>query len=199
MGTHAAQRFAAFAALLALALGAGAAGEPALRSGVFKPPRAAPDFTLRGSDGADLRLSRYRGKVVALGFGYTYCPDVCPTTLHDLARARAKLGAAGRDFQVVYVTVDPERDTAERLRQYVAAFDPSFLGATGTPEQLDGVRKDYGILTTRKEVAGKPSAYQIHHSSYVYLIDRTGTLRAMMPFGVTVEDMAHDVQVLLGK
>jgi protein SCO1/2 len=164
--------------------------------GSSRQPRAAPEFTLRGSNGADVRLGQYRGKVVALGFGYTFCPDVCPTTLADLARARKMLGAAGKDFQVVYVTVDPERDSAERLRTYVTSFDASFLGATGTPEQLAAVRKDYGIQMERKEVPGRP--YLVHHSSSVYLIDRTGNLRAMMPFGVSAEDMAHDVKALLG-
>src|SRR3954469_10067588 len=99
----------ALVALVVLPLAAAAKNE--LKSGTFTPPRVAPDFSLRGSDGLELRLSRYRGKVVALGFGYTFCPDVGPTTLLDLAQARKKLGGAARDFQVIYVTVDPERDT----------------------------------------------------------------------------------------
>jgi protein SCO1/2 len=179
----------AFLALVLVAFGSAAADRAALRTGVFKPPRAAPDFTLRGSDGAPLVLSRYRGKVVALGFGYTHCPDVCPTTLALLAKARRTLGNSARDFQVVYVTVDPERDTPERMRQYIAAFDPSFLGATGTEAELAAVRKGYGITTTA----------DFHHSSYVYLIDRDGKLRAMMPFGVSVDDMTHDVKALLAR
>jgi protein SCO1/2 len=179
----------ALASLLLAALGSAAAEGIALRTGVFKPPRAAPDFALRGSDGAPLVLSRYRGKVVALGFGYTHCPDVCPTTLALLAKARRTLGGAAGDFQVVYVTVDPERDTPERMRQYIAAFDPSFLGATGTEAQLAAVRKGYGITTTQ----------DFHHSSYVYLIDRDGKLRAMMPFGVSVDDVTHDVKALLAR
>jgi protein SCO1/2 len=126
-----------------------------MRTGVFSPPRQAPDFTLRGSDGADFTLNRYRGKVVALGFGYTSCLEVCPTTLSFLAQARKKLGAAGKDLQVVYVTVDPERDNPEKLRKFVANFDPSFLGATGTPQQLADVRKGYGITITRKNIEGR--------------------------------------------
>lgn len=176
-------------AALLLSLGDAAAADPALRTGVFKPPRAAPDFTLRGSDGAPLALGKHRGKVVALGFGYTHCPDVCPTTLQLLANARRKLGAQAADFQVVYVTVDPQRDTPERMRRYIAAFDGSFLGATGTPDELAAVRKGYGITATS----------DLHHSSYVYLIDREGRLRAMMPFGVSVDDVVHDVKALLGR
>jgi protein SCO1/2 len=183
------------------ALSVSAAENPALRSGVFDPPRMAPDFSLRGSDGSDFKLSRYRGKVVALGFGYTHCPGVCPTTLAFLAKARQKLGAAGKEFQIVYVTVDPERDNEERLRKFLASFDPTFVGATGTPQQLAQVRKEYGISVSDKMfVDAQPrSNYFLDHSSFVYLIDRAGELRAMMPFGVTVDDIEHDAQALLRK
>ena len=185
------------AAFAAAAIGADSA---ALKAGVFNPPRLAPEFALRGTDGADFKLSRYRGKVVALGFGYTFCPDVCPTTLLELAQARKKLGADARDFQVIYVTVDPERDSAARLKTYLSAFDDSFLGATGTPEQLAHVRKAYGISIAKKTVDGNPSAYLVHHSSFVYFIDREGRLRAMLPFGGrTVDDIAHDIRTLLKK
>lgn len=176
-----------------------AASTPELRAGVFDPPRAAPDFALKGSNGSELRLSRYRGKVVALGFGYTHCPSVCPTTLAFLAEARKKLAAAGSNFQVVYVTVDPERDTPEQLKSFLAGFDPTFIGATGTPQQLAEVRKAYGItLSERIFVETLPkSNYFLDHSSFVYLVDRTGELRAMMPFGVSADDMEHDIKVLL--
>ena len=183
--------------LLAIALAAGVATGADLRSGTFKPARAAPEISLRASDGNDLKLTRYRGKVVALGFGYTSCPDVCPSTLFDLAQARAKLGAAGKDLQVVYVTVDPERDNAQRLKAYLAGFDPTFIGATGTPEQLAAARKAYGIVISRENVQGSASAYWVHHSSFVYLIDGAGNIRALLPFGVTVDDIVHDVKALL--
>lgn len=197
-----ATRFFRFAAVLLvgglLAATTGAAGSAELKSGVFKPARPAPALSLRGSDGTELTLSRYRGKVVALGFGYTTCPDVCPTTLAYLAQAREKLGPAGKDMQVVYITVDPERDSAERLKAYLAGFDPTFIGGTGTPEQLAEVRKAYGIVVARENVPGSKTAYWVHHSSFVYLIDRAGNLRALLPFGVKVEDIAHDVKALLG-
>ncbi len=187
-------------ALLACSLALAAAESPGLRSGVFDPPRVAPDFALRGSNGAEVKLSNYKGKVVALGFGYSSCPDICPTTLFYLAQAREKLGAAGKDFQVVYVTVDPERDNEERLRKYLSSYDKSFIGATGTPEQLAAVRNLYGIQVARQPpLAGNPSMYFIHHSSFVYLIDRAGKLRAMMPYGTTVDDMAHDAGALLSQ
>ena len=165
--------------LLALAVLATAvhASQGELKAGVFDPPRVAPEFSLKGSDGTELKLSRYRGKVVVLGFGFTNCEYVCPTTLSTLAKARKKLGAAGKDFQVVYVTVDPERDGPERMRAYLAAFDPSFVGGTGTPQQLVGVRKDYGIVATKK-TGSDPAHYSVDHSSFVYLIDRQGVIRA---------------------
>ena len=135
------------AALLALLLAAsvGAAAPPALKAGVFNPPRRAPDFSLQGTDGRVLTFSRYRGKVVLLAFGYSSCPVICPTTLSTFARAFRELGAASRGVQVVYITVDPERDVPERLKSFVTRFDPTFVGGTGTPAQLAAVRESYGI------------------------------------------------------
>lgn len=183
--------------ILTIAVGAAASSE--LKSGVFKPPRPAPDFSLQGSNGSELKLSRYRGKVIALGFGFTSCPDVCPVTLAKLAQARKMLGAASKKFQVVYVTVDPERDNPERMRKYLTAFDPTFIGATGTREQLADVHKAYGILANKQFVKESQSNYLVHHSSFVYLIDRQGNLRAMMPFGGSVDDLASDVKTLLNE
>lgn len=181
-------------ALLA-ATAAGAADAPALEAGVFDPPHAAPDFALQGSDGAELRLSRHRGKVVALAFGFTSCPDVCPVTLGTLREARRKLLAEGRDLQVLYVTVDPERDDAERMRTWLASFDPTFLGATGTPAQLEAVRKAYGVLAEKVKT---PAGYGVSHSSSIYLIDGEGRLRALMPYGRPADDFVHDVTILSG-
>jgi len=174
------------------------ASEGELKAGVFDPPRAAPDFSLKGSDGGELKLSRYRGNVVVLGFGFTHCPEVCPTTLATLAKARKKLGSSAGGMQVVYVTVDPQRDDPGRMRSYLAVFDPSFVGATGTPEALAQVRQDYGVVATRWKGKG-PEDYGFDHSSFVYLIDREGRLRALSPYGRSADDIAHDVAILLKK
>jgi protein SCO1/2 len=187
---------AIFLTLLGVNSAAIAANEPELKAGVFDPPRIAPAFSLQGSDGTQLKLDRYRGKVVILEFGFTSCPDVCPTTLAALAQARKQLGPDASELQIVYITVDPERDDAERLRKYLAAFDPTFIGATGTPEQLAAVRDAYGIAATRTTLG---TSYAFSHSSYTYLIDREGKLRALMPYGHAAGDYAHDVKILLGK
>ena len=180
--------------LLFTTVATGATESAGLKAGVFSPPRLAPEFSLRGSDGAELKLSRYRGKVVLLAFGYTHCTEVCPVTLAVLAQARKKLGATGNEMQVVYVTVDPERDNAAHMREYLSGFDPTFIGGTGMPDQLAAVRKDYGIAA--KKIAS-PVDYSVDHSSSVYMIDREGKLRAMMPYGQSADDYVHDVEILL--
>jgi len=183
------------ACCLALSCGAAlaATGNAALVAGVFTPPRAAPDFSLHGSDGRTLQLSHYRGKVVLLAFGYSSCREVCPVTLAILAHARRQLGAAANDVQVVYVTVDPERDDVARMHQFLALFDPTFVGGSGSSAELAAVRKRYGITVTRHDT---PDGYVLAHSSFVYLIDRRGLLRALMPFGHGVDDFAHDMALL---
>jgi protein SCO1/2 len=183
--------------LLAVFSTAAAADEANLIAGVFSPPRLAPEFALRGSDGTALNLSRYRGKVVLLSFGYTSCTEVCPVTLSVLALAHRKLNTLAEELQVVYITVDPDRDSAERMRKYLTAFDPSFVGGTGTSEQLAAVRRDYGISVGKKVAV--PGGYVLSHSSFIYLIDRGGALRALMPFGHSAEDFVHDVRLLLKK
>ena len=169
----------------------------ALKAGVFEPPRTAPEFALQGSDGGELKLGRYRGKVVLLSFGYTNCADVCPTTLATLARARKLLGKAADAVQVVYVTVDPERDDAARIKNYLAVFDPAFVGATGKPEALAAVRKNYGIVAVKHPMGD--SGYAMEHSSSIFLIDRQGTLRAVMPYGHAAGDFVHDIKLLLAQ
>lgn len=167
-----------------------------LVAGVFDPPRAAPELALEGSNGKELNLADYRGKVVILGFGFTSCPDICPTTLAVLAQARKELGELADQLQVVYVTVDSQRDTAERMRKYLRTFDPTFVGGTGSEAQLASVRKKYGVLANKKTYG---SSYTFAHSSYTYLIDRSGELRALMPYGHSADDYAHDVRALLAE
>jgi len=181
------------AVLVGTALGA---EDTTLKAGVFDPPRRAPDFTLRGSDGRDLTLSRHRGKVVILFFGYTHCPTVCPTTLGTLASVHKQLGTDAADLQVVYVTVDPKHDDVARLRDYLAKVNPTFLGATGTPDELATVRRDYGVSSSAIDAGG---GLFFNHSSSTYLIDGTGMLRALMPYGQPAAAYVHDIRILLGR
>lgn len=183
-------------AVLLLGVGASSQAAPKLIAGVFDPPRAAPDFVLSGSNGAPLRLTDHRGKIVILGFGFTSCPDVCPTTLAILAQARKQLGKDAQHLQVIYITVDPQRDSAEQMRRYLASFDGSFLGGTGEEAELNAIRKQYGIIADKKMYG---SNYTYAHSSYTYLIDRKGMLRALMPYGHKADDFAHDVRALLAQ
>ena len=169
------------------------ADEAALKAGVFDPPRVAPDFALQGSDGSELGLARYRGKVVLLGFGFTSCAAVCPITLGTLAAARKQLGALAGDVQVVYITVDPARDDAAQMKKYLGSFDSSFVGGTGSEQQLAGVRREYGVEA--EKTAGTDGSFT--HSSFVYLIDRQGRMRALMPYGHPAGDYVHDLEILL--
>ncbi len=170
------------------------AAEPALKAGVFDPPRAAPDFSLQGTDGRELKMSTHKGEVVLLAFGYSSCQAVCPTTLATFADTRRRLGPAAGKVQVIYITVDPERDDRAQLKKYLGTFDNSFIGGTGTPDQLAAVRKAYGI-SAEKVPAG--DSYSYSHSSFTYLIDRAGRIRAAMPYGHSPQDFVHDLTILL--
>ncbi len=178
-------------------------GRDELRSGVFDPPRAAPGFVLEGSDGSRLTLDRFRGKVVILEFGFTHCEKICPVTLGTLSQAFSALGEAAREVQLIFVTVDPARDTPARLKQYLGFFNPTFIGGTvtglgadGTAPVLDAIRNAYGVEAARAP-AHNEGGYDVHHSSSLHLIDQQGQLRALVPFGKPAADIVHDVEMLL--
>lgn len=168
----------------------------ALKSGVFDPPRMAPEFSLPSSRDNQFTLSEQRGKVLVLGFGFSNCPNVCPMTLANLAQTYKNLGDLAEQVQVVYMTVDPERDTPAQLREYLAKFNAQFVGVTGSADELAAVRQAYGIIA-KKEVHKNGGTYEVHHSSYIYLIDRDGLLRALVPFGKSAGDITHDIKILL--
>ncbi|HWQ38284.1 MAG TPA: SCO family protein [Burkholderiales bacterium] len=154
------------------------------------------DFELVGHDGKLRRLADFRGKVVVVFFGFTHCPDVCPTTLAELAAARRMLGERGERVQVLLVTVDPQRDTPELLSRYVTAFDPSFLGLTGSPQQIAAVAREFKVIY--QKVAGKnPADYTMDHSAGTYIFDPAGRLRLYVGYGQGAEVFAHDIGRLL--
>jgi|SRR6186713_115588 protein SCO1/2 len=166
-----------------------------LKAGVLTPVMAAPPLKLQGSDGKPLDLERFRGKVVLLAFGFSNCGEVCPITLATLAGARKKLAADATNVQVVYVTVDPERDDAAQMRRFLGSFDPTFIGGVGTRAEIDAAQKNFGISSTK--TVNADGSYNIGHSSSIYMIDRAGGLRAVMPYGHTVDEFVHDLKILL--
>jgi protein SCO1/2 len=175
------------------------AGDSDFKSGVFDPPSAAPDFQLQGSNGSPVVLSKFRGKVVAIAFGFSYCQRICPVTLANLSAVFKQLGAAAADVQVIFVSVDPDRDTPDRLREYLQSFNPSFLGATGKKPQIDAVRQAYGVFAEKTPSENKKIGYEVHHSSSIFLIDRDGKLRVLVPFGRSPQTILNDVNLLLKK
>ena len=167
-----------------------------LKAGTLSPVMPAPEVALSGSDGKPVSLGRFRGRVVLLAFGFSNCGEVCPITLATLAGARRKLGADAADVQVVYVTVDPDRDTAAQMKKFLGSFDPTFVGGVGPRSQLEAAYKSYGISINKTTNAD--GSYSIGHSSSIYMIDRTGGLRAVMPYGHPADDFVHDLKILLG-
>jgi protein SCO1/2 len=156
----------------------------------------APNFTLESSRGGEVSLSDFSGKLVILYFGYTYCPEVCPTTLAQVDKAVESLGRKAGDVQVMMVSVDPERDTPERLASYLKNFNPDFIGASGSVEQIAETATAYGIYF-EKHPGTPATGYLVDHTATVLVIDRTGHLRMAFPFGTTAQDMASDLAYLL--
>lgn len=165
---------------------------------IIDPPAPAPDFVLDSTRGDLFRLSEQRGKYVLLYFGYTFCPDVCPTTLYDLSRLTQSFAGRSADIQVVMVTVDPQRDTLDKLGPYVTTFDSQFLGLSGEAATLEAVWQAYGVYRAENQVEGA-SGYLVDHTARVYLIDPQGNLRLTFPFGVSWEAMAADLEHLMGE
>jgi protein SCO1/2 len=156
----------------------------------------AKGFTLTDHNGQSRSLSDFKGKVVVLFFGYTQCPDVCPTSMSELAEVKRMLGADGDKLQGVFVTVDPARDTTELLKAYMTNFDPTFVAFIPTPEQLAVVAKDYKIYY--KKVEGQtPTSYTMDHSAGSYVYDTQGNLRLYSRYGVGPQVLAQDIQTLL--
>ncbi|QBK03510.1 SCO family protein [Hylemonella gracilis] len=161
----------------------------------------AKDFSLTDHDGHQRSLADFKGKVVAMFFGYTQCPDVCPTTMSEMVAVKQALNADGRGdgnkLQVLFVTVDPERDTPAIMKNYMAAFDPGFLALyASNPEQLTALTKDYKVYY--KKVEGKtPGSYTMDHSAGLYLYDPQGRLRLYARYGSGVESLTADIRQLL--
>lgn len=154
------------------------------------------DFRLNDHLGQPRTLSDFKGKIVVLFFGYTHCPEACPNTLMELALTMKRLGTDADKVQVLFVTLDPERDTQTLLAQYVPAFYPKFIGLYGTPQQTVETAKEYRLFFNK--VAGNsPGNYTIDHSLGSYIYDQSGKLRLLASYGLGVDDLVHDIKQLL--
>ena len=162
---------------------------------VNSPAQPAPDLTLTDDRGNAFELSELRGRWVLLAYGYTHCPDVCPLTLGNLRSAKQLMGAASGKVAVVFVTVDPERDTVSALHDYLSHFGPDFVGLTGSPAEIAVAAKAYNVRYSKVET-GSSSGYAMAHSAYVYLIDPQGQWRLTYAFGVKPEEFAADLNYL---
>jgi protein SCO1/2 len=186
------------ALLLGLGLSAAAScggGEPP-RGVVIDDPLPAAPIALAHFDGTTFDLSAQRGKVVALYFGYTHCPDVCPTTLSDWARARAALGRRAERVTWVFVSLDPERDTPEKAAVYARQFDSTFVGLSGTEATIDSLKHAWGIAAWKEgDVTG--NAYAVAHPAQTFVVDREGRLAMFLEPGVPGAEMARSLRRFL--
>jgi protein SCO1/2 len=155
---------------------------------------AGADFKLTDHHGVPRTLADFRGKVVVLFFGYVHCPDVCPTTMADLAQVMTKLGKDADRVQVLFVTVDPERDTRELLSQYVPAFSPTFLGLSGDKAATEAAARAFEVVYQKQP---SKTGYNVDHSSGTFLIDPKGRVRLLAPFAQQSVWMEQDIRLLL--
>jgi protein SCO1/2 len=155
--------------------------------------------TLELSDhnGQRRTLADFKGKVVAVFFGFTHCPDVCPTTLVEMANVMKELGGDSGRLQVLFVSVDPERDTAEVLKRYVPAFHPSFLGLTGNADEIARAAKEFKIYYQKQKLPS--GGYTMDHSAGTYILDDEGRLRLFAQYGAGAPTLLHDIRQLLKK
>ena len=173
-------------------------GKPQFRGIDITGADYAKDFALTDFNGRPRTLQDFKGKAVVMFFGFTQCPDVCPTTMTEMAQVKQLLGPDGDKLQVLFVSIDPERDTPEVLKAYMGSFDPGFLGLyAASPEALAALAKDYKIYF--KKVDGKtPTSYSMDHSAQSYIYDPQGRLRLYSRYGSDPKLVAEDIKLLLG-
>lgn len=174
-----------------------ACGSPEFKGSIHEPAETAPDFTLVDQHGQPFRLGEQRGKVVLLFFGYTQCPDVCPITLSVWQQVETALGEQAARVRFAFVTVDPERDTPERLALHLGAFSPNFVGLTGSAAELEAVYAAYGVVHEKEMLPGSAAEYTVAHTASAFVIDPDGRWRLRETYGTTAEEIVHDVRVLL--
>lgn len=165
---------------------------------LIDPPVEAPDFELTDADGHLFQLSELDGQVVIMFFGYTSCPDVCPLTLSNFVRIREDLANQAEKVNFVFVTVDPERDTPERIKKYLTNFDAGIIGLSGDRKELEPVWNSYGVYQDRVDEDNEGN-YLVDHSSRTYVIDQEGNLMLTYTFGTQNESIVADVRHLISQ
>lgn len=170
---------------------------PSGQGSLVAPPRALDDFTLTSQNGTPVALHDLRGKAVLLFFGFTNCPNICPTTLSEFRTVKRGLGADADKLAVVFISVDPEQDTIERLRQYVDAFDPSFIGLRGDTATLAKIGPQYDLYYQKQPLGD--GTYTVDHTAISYLIDPEGKLRTIYPYGTPAAGITTDIRALLAQ
>lgn len=186
------------AASAAASVTAPAATTAAVKSTLIKDEGFGGDFTLTGPDGKPFSLSSLKGKAVILAFGFTNCPDVCPTELFIYNEAIGQLGEQGKDVAVVFVSVDPERDTPDLIGRYARQFNPDFIGLTDQPggSQLPLVKQQYRIVSAKTEIKSD-TLYNVDHTAGAYLIDKNGRTVRFAPYGIEAPQLAEDLKAVL--
>lgn len=191
-------RFRTFAMtlLVLLSLTACSKAPPAFQNTDVTGLNYGKDFSLHDASGKVRTLADFKGKAVVMFFGYTQCPDVCPTTMVELAQVMKMLGSDADKVQVLFVTLDPERDTAQVMGKYVPAFDPRFIGLRGDQAETEKVAKDFKVFY--KKVPGEtPGSYTMDHMAGTFVFDPQGRVRLFIRYGSPAESIAHDLKILL--
>lgn len=165
---------------------------------LIDPPVPAADFSLSDQNGNLFRLSDQKGAAVLIFFGYTNCPDVCPVTLTEFKQIKQIMGDQVEKLRFVFITVDPERDTAEQMQSFLSNFDPSFSGLTAARAELEPVWQAYGVYQAVSEAASE-SGYLVDHTSRIYVIDPQGNWKLTYPFGTEVDKMVSDLRHLMSE
>lgn len=168
-----------------------------LRGAVFEPPRDLTDFTMMSTSGEPFTLSEHRGEVILIYFGYRACPDFCPTTFAELKRVYAELDEPAEKLKIVFVTVDPERDTLENLTLYTHAFSEDFIGLRAEGDALAQVTDQFGVVAEKRQVGDSALSYLIDHTASIFLVGADGQLEAQYLYGTDYRDIVHDLRILL--
>jgi len=162
----------------------------------YEPPEKAPSVVLQKASGGEFSLADQHGSVVLLFFGYTHCPDLCPTTLTDWKRVKSALGRDASRVRFVFISVDPARDDPATLQRYVSRFDPDFIAATGDSATLSNIERSFHVTSTHEET-GSANGYAVTHPSQTFVIDKRGELRLLYSFGMATADVVSDIRELL--